>query len=367
MMLTRGRTAARWGFTLIELLVVIAIIAVLIALLLPAVQAAREAARRSQCVNNLKQMGLAVHNYHSTHNVIPAEGMFLGAAYGTTPGASDGWGWNASFNVALMPQMEQQTSFNAYNFNIGADQPANNTVGFNQMGSLLCPSDTVKVRVQAPWGMTSYHGNHGGPGTVSNWSGTIVQNNSNYPAAWWGSDGNMAFFGFEGVTDGTSNTALFSERLLGDPGNAVVYPGSSKGKKGIFLASYNGAYNQGAAANPLAAVAACRSIPGTQGSDGSYLSGAHYTLSYPWHTSNMAYTHFMPPNGNSCHSASDTCCNNVWGGTSAMITATSNHPGGVNVAMTDGSVKFIKDTVSPPTWWALGTKAGEEVLSADAY
>ena len=177
----------------------------------------------------------------------------------------------------------------------------------------------------------------------------------------------MAYFGFEGVTDGTSNTALFSERLLGTSDNSVVYPGTAKGKRGIYLANYNGAVNQGPTANPLAAINACKSVPATQGSDGSYLSGAHYTLSYPWHQSNLAYHHFNTPNGNSCHSASDTCCNNVWGGTSAMITATSNHPGGINVCMTDGSVKFIKDTISPPTWWALGTKAGEEVISSDSY
>src|SRR5437867_3608584 len=90
------------GFTLIELLVVIAIIAVLIALLLPAVQAAREAARRAQCVNNLKQFGLAIHNYHSVNNSLPASNNFLGAAYGPNPpAASEGWGWNASWELVI--------------------------------------------------------------------------------------------------------------------------------------------------------------------------------------------------------------------------------------------------------------------------
>src|SRR3954447_13679519 len=100
--------AKKRGFTLIELLVVISIIAVLIALLLPAVQAAREAARRSQCVNNLKQLGLAVHNYHSVHNRFPADGVFLGPAYGTAQGVGPGWGWNASWATSLLPQIEQQ-------------------------------------------------------------------------------------------------------------------------------------------------------------------------------------------------------------------------------------------------------------------
>jgi prepilin-type processing-associated H-X9-DG protein len=81
----------------------------------------------------------------------------------------------------------------------------------------------------------------------------------------------------------------------------------------------------------------------------------------------MAYTHFNTPNKNSCYTASDTCCATVWGGTSAMITATSNHPGGVNLCMADGSVKFIKDSISPQVWWALGTKNLGEVLSSDSY
>ena len=104
------------GFTLIELLVVIAIIAVLIALLLPAVQAAREAARRSQCTNNLKQLGLAVHNYHQQMNCLPAENMFMGPNI-----ANYGWGWCASWAVFMLPNLEQNPLYNAYNFALGAD------------------------------------------------------------------------------------------------------------------------------------------------------------------------------------------------------------------------------------------------------
>src|SRR5271163_4894328 len=126
---TDRRRSSR-GFTLIELLVVIAIIAVLIALLLPAVQAAREAARRAQCTNNLKQLGLSVHNYHQQMNCLPAENMFLGPNIG-----GNGWGWNASWAVFMMPNIEQNPLYNAYNFTVNADASnaglANTTVVYS--------------------------------------------------------------------------------------------------------------------------------------------------------------------------------------------------------------------------------------------
>lgn len=114
-------------------------------------------------------------------------------------------------------------------------------------------------------------------------------------------------------------------------------------------------------------LALCNSLPGTTLSGGTYLSGAHWSLSYPWHTSNQAYVHFNTPNKNSCHNTTDQCCNNVWGGVTPIITATSNHPGGVNVCFTDGSVKFVKDSIAVATWWALGSKSGGEAVSADAF
>lgn len=356
------------GFTLIELLVVIAIIAVLIALLLPAVQSAREAARRAQCVNNLKQLGLAANNYVTIYNVFPSHGTFLGAASGPCPPcAGEGWGWAASWTVSILPQLEQQPLYSAFNFNRDAAVPANYTVGFNQIASLLCPSDQVNLRVVEPWAMTSYHGNWGGPGVIRNWSGTIVPHHARTPQQWWGVDSNLGVFGFEGIVDGSSNTALFSEKLVGLAPNETTTPDGAEGRRGIWtLGALNADTRDPAQAD--ATLAQCRSVSGPSRSTagGSYLVGAHYSLSYPWHWSNNAYSHFNTPNGMSCVPASDGG-GPEWGGRTALITATSNHPGGVNVCMADGSVKFAKDTINPRTWWAVGTRKNKDIVSGDAF
>ncbi len=363
-----GSAIAR-GFTLIELLVVISIIGVLIALLLPAVQAAREAARRAQCLNNLKQLGLAVNAYESKNGAIPADGVFLGAAWGSCcPPTNDGsgWGWNASWTVSLLPELDQQPLYGAYNFNRGADFPDNYTVGFTQLSFMICPTDSASVRPAEPWGCMSYHGNHGGPGVFGNWTGTIVQNYTTYPQAWWGRDSNLGYFGMKGVRDGTGTTALFSEKLIGlSADEAPPFVNSPNGKRGIYLIDYgqNG-YQSNNSAIALQSIAQCKAIPGTLQAWGAYLSGAHWSLAYPWHTSNSAYVHWMPPNGHSCLSTNDPA-QGVWGGAMSMITATSEHSGGVNVAMCDGSVKFIKDSISPQVWWAVGSRKGKEVISSN--
>jgi prepilin-type N-terminal cleavage/methylation domain-containing protein/prepilin-type processing-associated H-X9-DG protein len=375
----RSRLQGARGFTLIELLVVIAIIGVLIALLLPAVQAAREAARRAQCLNNLRQLGLATMNYHDKNQVFPADGVFLGPAYGPNPpAASPGWGWNASWMVSILPEVDHQPLYSAYNFNRAADEAHNHTVGFTQIATLVCPSDAFGQRPQPPWGSTSYHGNHGGPGVIKNWSGTIVQNFTNYPQAWWGRDANLGYFGIKSVRDGATSTALFSEKLIGIPD---LYPGSpvpaitvnsGDAKRAIWEISFgSGAFMSTGDVNlAQAGIQLCRNIPATATTQWGYLNGAHWSLSYPWHTSNSAYTHFNTPNGLSCFNAAETAYGtqgNGWGGVSTLITATSDHPGGVNVCMCDGSVKFIKDTIAPNVWWALGTRNGREVISSDQY
>jgi prepilin-type N-terminal cleavage/methylation domain-containing protein/prepilin-type processing-associated H-X9-DG protein len=382
-----SKTASRRGFTLIELLVVIAIIAVLIALLLPAVQSAREAARRAQCTNNLKQLGLAVHNYHSTYNCLPAEDMWMGATYGSQTNTGS-WGWNASWPVCLLPNLEQSPLYNAYNQGWAPDQVQNSTVAYNVLAVLLCPSDSQKQRPNYPWAPMNYHGNQGGPGIIRHWSGTfetpftcstsnqIPINGWPVGTCWWGADSNLAYFGIEGVTDGTSNTALFSEKLLGaaaaDPPPKAA---GSKARRGIFgVPTMNPGYNLGDPNLALQNVRTCQSIPGTQQSVNGWLTGFAWALGYPWHGVCNRYSHYNTPNKLTClngtvdgTASTETTGSGLWGGAAGLVTASSNHPGGVNVCFTDGSVRFLKDSVSTQSWWAIGTRNGEEVLSADSY
>jgi prepilin-type N-terminal cleavage/methylation domain-containing protein/prepilin-type processing-associated H-X9-DG protein len=353
----------RNGFTLIELLVVIAIIAVLIALLLPAVQAAREAARRAQCVNNLKQLGLAVHNYASSNNVFPAQ-TIPNAAYNTG-------GWSTSWVGSILGNLEQTAIFNAINFSVLMTDPPNNTAGFTALSFLLCPSDSIKQRPAAPWAPTNYVGNSGGPGPISAWSGAIVPT----PNGNWGNtsnSSNMASFGFESFTDGTSNTGMFSERLIGVNGNGSgtgiqVQANDPLKKRAMFLISQTLNANSPTGANDaLIFVQACNSIPGTTISQGTRNSGCHWLLGVAINVPNLAYSHFGTPNSNTC-TYSNSEDSTYWCGSLCNNPPNSNHSGGVNVAMADGSVKFIKDSISLPTWWALGSRNRGEVVSAVAY
>jgi prepilin-type N-terminal cleavage/methylation domain-containing protein/prepilin-type processing-associated H-X9-DG protein len=378
--MSNPRRGSLRGFTLIELLVVIAIIAVLIALLLPAVQAAREAARRAQCTNNLKQLGLSVHNYHQQQNCLPAASMFLG------PTNDLGWGWNASWCVFMLPNLEQQPLYNAYNFSVNGDAGsnfgmANTTVTYSALPTLACPSESQKVRPFPPYAPTNYVANHGGPGTIRMWSGTIVEflttavqgDKLAAPGTpWWPSDSNLGFFGFESVTDGATNTALFSEKLTGFSYENTVslgitlYANGADAKRGIFQSgSVSAAVNGQSASNALASVQACRSIPANTPNNTGWIQGFTWAIGYPWYTAANGYHHYNTPNLLSCDNPADS--GSPYGGGAGMITATSNHPAGVNVCFTDGSVKFVKDSVSPQTWWALGSRNQGEVVSSDQY
>jgi prepilin-type N-terminal cleavage/methylation domain-containing protein/prepilin-type processing-associated H-X9-DG protein len=358
---------SRRGFTLIELLVVIAIIAVLIALLLPAVQSAREAARRSQCINNMKQLGLAIANYIDRNEAIP----FLFSNYSNVGGPVPGGAWPLGWGASILPGLEQQSLFNTINWSFGSnDTTANKTVALTKVMAYICPSESRQV---GPWQTTSwtnYHANVGGPASVKTWSGVVLPLRSdpgNVPGQTNASPANnLGPINLASVTDGTINTAVFSEKLVGIGGSTpVLLSATANAKRCIFDTSVGVTPDTGQTTSSLAFVQACNGLPGTTSAyvptqwTGAVWHGSHAgTLHF------NAYTHVNTPNKMSCHAAGAP--GGDPGSWYDAITPTSNHPGGVNVVFLDGSVRFVKDSVNMQTWWAIGTRDGSEIVSADA-
>ncbi len=361
----RLRTAR--AFTLIELLVVIAIIAVLIALLLPAVQSAREAARRAQCVNNLKQISLAVHNY------VSQQGAFPPFAANYAQGSTGYWqAWPTGWTSSILPEIEMMPMYNALNFAYGTWDAQNTTVSESSVKAYVCPSED-KGPPTWPGTKLNYYANLGGPSSVITWSGVMVamKDDSRGASGAWSNvpgDGNKACFGFESVTDGSSNTALVSEKLVGMNWTAPVYPGNPLAVRFLFNTSFMVNPDSGNATEAMQFVNTCRGLPGTfaaNDSSGLYIGFLWPSAACNTNEANSGYNHYNTPNGLSC-TASNTQ-NAQLGGFMDILTATSNHPGGVNVGFTDGSVRFIKNSIAVSTWWALGTRNQGEVIGSDSY
>ncbi len=347
------KATTRRGFTLIELLVVIAIIAVLIALLLPAVQSAREAARRAQCTNNLKQIGLGLHNYHSALNSFP-----LGNTTAMSYGYESDWGaWSAQ--ALLLGYMDGQPIYNSCNFNVvtwfASGWQINLTVTNTVLNVFICPSDgqSPDTPMSRQWA-----------GDTNNYFASMGTTTANFYTA--DSNGLFAWnasYGVQSVTDGTSNTTAFSESLIATDTLWLPWRG------GVSASSGGQNYLIDARANLPALMADLQLctlyFQSHQNPTGTNDKG------FRWAMGGRGITMFntiVPPNSTLYQ----------WGGCrldcggcgfafGQYSNATSNHPGGCNVMMGDGSVRFMKSSINMQTWWALGTRNGGEVVSSDSY
>ena len=369
-------TGQKRGFTLIELLVVIAIIAVLIALLLPAVQAAREAARRSQCINNMKQIGIALHNYHNAWNNFPPGAL---NARNTATLATYSYG-DFSAHARLLGYCEQVPLFNAANFSIPIlsdtyGVTANSTVAVTRLLMFLCPSDSppgwlmvnpaagVLTQFVAP-GCNYY----ASVGSCLEYAGQQNAAPPNGPFQYTNVLGRS--LGIAHITDGTSNSIAFGEWKVGD-GDANTYTIPSDI---IAVGSLpNGtARNAGTLIMPNPILVAA--FPGWLAQcladfrNSANRSATTSSLGTNWAFGIFGYTMgtmLMAPNPKypNCTGYATTATLENPG----MMNMASFHPGGANVLMCDGSVRFLKDSISQTTIWALGSIAQGEVIDANSY
>jgi prepilin-type N-terminal cleavage/methylation domain-containing protein/prepilin-type processing-associated H-X9-DG protein len=354
-MLKRPALGNARGFTLVELLVVIAIIGILVALLLPAVQAAREAARRMQCTNNLKQITLAMHNYHDVHKML---------AY------DNGWPISRPFpremfthKVRILPFLERGPEFDDINFQLepygsswgtwggnarslskrlpvfncpsnpytlGGDARANFTYAINNGTSNLPPHRTPSPEASlSMWGVGGIYKKHNGVASFR-LGGTCCSE--------WNENDN--YRKMADIKDGTSNTAMFAEFVIVTD-NAIDLSDPRTHRRRVFDWANGG--------NSTASV---RDNCNTRPISGRLDRGAGWSWGFLGF--GTAYSHTMLPNENACQARGSD-----WYG-DTMMSASSEHDGGVSVAMADGSVKFVELGIAEDVWWAAGTRYGGE-------
>lgn len=296
----------RSGFTLIELLVVIAIIAILIALLLPAVQQAREAARRTQCRNNLKQIGLALHNYHASTQCFPF--------------AIGGTGSKYSALSQLLPYLDQAPVYNQIDFTKQYTDPVNAVPRLLEISMFRCPSDYANPQPTSG-GATNYVPNKG--------SSVLWQDPAANGVMYWFSATRIG-----DITDGSSQTVAFSERNLTDGSNGISTPDAD-----TYLSSSN-------PLTPDEAMQMCAAVDVT-----NLANQFPQFMGAPWIDGKNAYQHISPPNNRSCGFQPSA---------KAAMTASSRHVGGAHALMADGAVRFTSSNVDKNVWRAVGTRNGGE-------
>ncbi len=344
-----NRSRLRSGFTLIELLVVISIIAVLIALLLPAVQAAREAARRATCVNNLKQIGLALHNYLSANDVFPPGYVSAVDPTRTDPCDQDaenarsvdlgsGWAWGSM----ILPQMEQQALFNSINFNLSVAYASNNTCSTTSVNAYLCPSDfgppVVPVYADPP--------DPAQPGTFS--ASAIVDTlaRGNY----------VGMFGVGEICAASGPTGAAN---VGSTGTASgIFYRNSRTSIATILDGTSQTIAVGERSHNLSYVTwTARSIGGWLGKTSGAEGGTDQFNPSP----EECWTQVLGPagleDGPRTINNPEAHVEDYW----------SRHSGGANFLFADGSVHFLKSSINPIPWRALATRAGGEAISADSF
>jgi prepilin-type N-terminal cleavage/methylation domain-containing protein/prepilin-type processing-associated H-X9-DG protein len=370
------KSVDRRGFTLIELLVVIAIIAVLIALLLPAVQSAREAARRAQCTNNMKQIGLAMHNYHTSMGTFPPGGAAT-TAYATNPPYYSTWGtWSAQ--ALMLGYLEQMPLYNSSNFSwvVGFSNgfPINSTVSTSILNVFICPSDGISPMPINKGSLACFQFSGETNNYLASMGTTTAYGGLNSTTTGPFTQGGLVY-GLQNITDGSSNTIAFGESLVGDASVQAVKwrdgpamsqlsaTGTGWGVADVSSAPGSAMYNaviqdlQGCNVglqNQNTATAGTVNEKGFRWSQSDGGFGLFNTVVPP---SSTQYPFAWCKYGQANSNASDGLYQN----------ATSNHPGGCNFLLCDGSVRFLKSSISMTTYWALGTRSNGEVISSDSY